>query len=138
MCLLHFRASQCFPCYVFRHACTHISYQYIHIAYARKHVHPKLSADAKKVIRDFYLKLRKDHQSNEGTPITTRQLEGMRVHLNQHNYFMCTFTHPSAIHSFVQSLTPLHIFTHSYILFHPYNHGSYHPLIPSARETRVT
>lgn len=48
-----------------------------YIAYARKYVRPRLSGDAKKVLRDFYLQLRRDNQGKDGTPVTTRQLESM-------------------------------------------------------------
>jgi len=48
-----------------------------YIAYARKYVKPRLSSGAKKVLSEFYLKLRKEHQSADCTPITTRQLESM-------------------------------------------------------------
>ncbi|XP_072942602.1 DNA helicase MCM8-like [Epargyreus clarus] len=48
-----------------------------YIAYARRYVHPKLSNDAASTLQDFYLELRHNHQgiANDGTPITTRQLE---------------------------------------------------------------
>ncbi|RVE46463.1 hypothetical protein evm_008873 [Chilo suppressalis] len=48
-----------------------------YIAYARRYVHPKLSTEAANVLQNFYLELRHNHQSNsqDGTPITTRQLE---------------------------------------------------------------
>ena len=48
-----------------------------YIAYARKYVTPKLSSEAAKVIQDFYLELRKQRQSGNTTPITTRQLESL-------------------------------------------------------------
>jgi len=53
-----------------------------YIAYAKKYVHPRLSEEAKEVLQDFYLKLRKEHQSADSTPITTRQLESM-IRLSQ-------------------------------------------------------
>lgn len=48
-----------------------------YIAYARRYVHPKLSADAANILQNFYLELRHNQQgiSSDGTPITTRQLE---------------------------------------------------------------
>ncbi|CAG9796545.1 unnamed protein product [Diatraea saccharalis] len=48
-----------------------------YIAYARRYVHPKLSTEAANVLQNFYLELRHNHQGNsqDGTPITTRQLE---------------------------------------------------------------
>eukprot|EP00088_Acartia_fossae_P071254 TRINITY_DN9747_c0_g1_i5.p1 TRINITY_DN9747_c0_g1~~TRINITY_DN9747_c0_g1_i5.p1 ORF type:complete len:360 (-),score=68.71 TRINITY_DN9747_c0_g1_i5:7-984(-) len=49
-----------------------------YIAHARKTVSPKLTKDACSVIKEFYLDLRKNHQSHDGTPITTRQLESMK------------------------------------------------------------
>eukprot|EP00457_Paulinella_chromatophora_P001820 gb/GEZN01001822.1/.p1 GENE.gb/GEZN01001822.1/~~gb/GEZN01001822.1/.p1 ORF type:complete len:773 (+),score=94.11 gb/GEZN01001822.1/:218-2536(+) len=48
-----------------------------YIAYARKYVKPWMSAEAKDIIGQFYLKLRKEHQSADSTPITTRQLESL-------------------------------------------------------------
>jgi len=48
-----------------------------YIAYARKYVFPKLNQQACRVIQDFYLELRRNHQSHDGTPITTRQLESL-------------------------------------------------------------
>jgi DNA helicase MCM8 len=47
------------------------------VAYARKYVQPRLSNGAKAVLTNFFLKLRKDHQSPDGAPITTRQLESL-------------------------------------------------------------
>lgn len=48
-----------------------------YIMYARQYVCPKMSSDAKEVLMDFYIQLRKSHCSVDGTPITTRQLESM-------------------------------------------------------------
>ncbi|XP_060580099.1 DNA helicase MCM8-like [Ruditapes philippinarum] len=48
-----------------------------YIGYARKYVHPKIGTDAAKAIQGFYLELRKQHQTQDSTPITTRQLESM-------------------------------------------------------------
>ncbi|KAF0975071.1 hypothetical protein FDP41_005824 [Naegleria fowleri] len=48
-----------------------------YIAYARQYVMPKLNDDAKKVLQEFYVQLRKSHHSSEATPITTRQLESL-------------------------------------------------------------
>jgi len=48
-----------------------------YVAYARKYCAPRLSDGACKVLQGFYLELRKNHQSVDSTPITTRQLESM-------------------------------------------------------------
>ncbi|ELU16340.1 hypothetical protein CAPTEDRAFT_101979 [Capitella teleta] len=48
-----------------------------YIGYARKYVNPKMTSAAAKVIQEFYLNLRKKHQSADSTPITTRQLESL-------------------------------------------------------------
>lgn len=48
-----------------------------YIAYARKYVKPKLTSEAAQVIQDFYMELRRTHQSSDATPITTRQLESI-------------------------------------------------------------
>lgn len=50
-----------------------------YIAYAKAHVHPKLSDGAKRILQDFYLTLRKGahEQAADTTPITTRQLESL-------------------------------------------------------------
>lgn len=48
-----------------------------YIAYARRYVFPKLSAEAAQVIQRFYLQLRENHHSSDATPITTRQLESL-------------------------------------------------------------
>eukprot|EP00026_Physarum_polycephalum_P003849 Phypoly_transcript_03865.p1 GENE.Phypoly_transcript_03865~~Phypoly_transcript_03865.p1 ORF type:complete len:758 (+),score=108.96 Phypoly_transcript_03865:32-2275(+) len=48
-----------------------------YISYARKYCHPKVSAEACDVLREFYLKLRRENKTPEGTPITTRQLESL-------------------------------------------------------------
>jgi len=48
------------------------------IAYAKKYVvHVTLSPEAKKILKEYYLKLRRDHHTKDSTPITTRQLEAM-------------------------------------------------------------
>lgn len=52
--------------------------QKMYIAYAQKYVHPKLSDEAKEILKKFYLNLRKQHQQGNSTPITNRQLEAMR------------------------------------------------------------
>ena len=36
-----------------------------------------MNADAKQVLKSFYLKLRREHHSSESAPITTRQLESL-------------------------------------------------------------
>uniref|UniRef100_A0A3B4DI58 DNA helicase MCM8 n=1 Tax=Pygocentrus nattereri TaxID=42514 RepID=A0A3B4DI58_PYGNA len=48
-----------------------------YVGYARHYVHPSLSAEAAQVLQDFYLELRKQNQSADSTPITTRQLESL-------------------------------------------------------------
>ncbi|KAJ3649280.1 hypothetical protein Zmor_021032 [Zophobas morio] len=48
-----------------------------YIAYAQKYVNPQLSDAAKKVLRDFYFQLRKQYQTGDCTPITTRQLNSL-------------------------------------------------------------
>jgi DNA helicase MCM8 len=48
-----------------------------YIAYAKAHCHPYLSPKAGIVLKEFYLELRKKHQSIDSTPITTRQLESL-------------------------------------------------------------
>ncbi|KAI9293941.1 MCM-domain-containing protein [Neoconidiobolus thromboides FSU 785] len=48
-----------------------------YIAYARQYVHPKISPNAAKKIKDFYLELRAKHHSKDSIPITTRQLESL-------------------------------------------------------------
>lgn len=49
-----------------------------YIAYARKYVpSPRLSAQAAQVLQHFYLELRRQHQTQDATPVTTRQLESL-------------------------------------------------------------
>ncbi|XP_062863189.1 DNA helicase MCM8 [Trichomycterus rosablanca] len=48
-----------------------------YVGYARHYVHPTLSVEAAQVLQDFYLELRKQNQSADSTPITTRQLESL-------------------------------------------------------------
>lgn len=48
-----------------------------YVAYARRNIKPKLTPDAAKILQQFYLELRKNHQTSDSTPITTRQLESM-------------------------------------------------------------
>lgn len=48
-----------------------------YVGYARHYVHPSLSAEAAQVLQDFYLELRKQNQTADSTPITTRQLESL-------------------------------------------------------------
>eukprot|EP01112_Ceratiomyxa_fruticulosa_P012920 TRINITY_DN3601_c0_g2_i1.p1 TRINITY_DN3601_c0_g2~~TRINITY_DN3601_c0_g2_i1.p1 ORF type:complete len:728 (+),score=149.30 TRINITY_DN3601_c0_g2_i1:149-2332(+) len=48
-----------------------------YIGYAKKYVAPRLSEDASEVLKEFYLKLRREHKNPDTTPITTRQLESM-------------------------------------------------------------
>lgn len=48
-----------------------------YISYAKRFVRPVLSLPAKLVLQDFYMSLRRSHQSQDGTPVTTRQLESL-------------------------------------------------------------
>ena len=48
----------------------------LYITYARRYCHPSLSADARSALETFYLQLR-GNVWNDGTPMTTRQLEAM-------------------------------------------------------------
>lgn len=48
-----------------------------YIGYAKRFVHPVLTPPAKLVLQDFYLSLRRSHHSQDGTPVTTRQLESL-------------------------------------------------------------
>ncbi|XP_004840853.1 DNA helicase MCM8 isoform X1 [Heterocephalus glaber] len=48
-----------------------------YIGYARQYVYPRLSAEAARVLQDFYLELRKQSQRLNSSPITTRQLESL-------------------------------------------------------------
>jgi DNA helicase MCM8 len=68
-----------------------------YVAYARRYVKPRcapslrtlavfsyhslcqlrLSSKAKEILSNFYLKLRSEHNSDDGTPITSRQLESL-------------------------------------------------------------
>jgi len=57
--------------------CVFMFYISQYVGYARKFVHPNLSPEAAQVIQNFYLELRKQHQTQDSTPITTRQLESL-------------------------------------------------------------
>ncbi|KAJ9065482.1 DNA replication licensing factor mcm8, variant 2 [Entomophthora muscae] len=48
-----------------------------YIAYARAHVHPRLSPEAATILKTFYLELRRNYRSRDAAPITTRQLESL-------------------------------------------------------------
>eukprot|EP00897_Mesotaenium_endlicherianum_P006340 jgi/Mesen1/5734/ME000029S05042 len=48
-----------------------------YIAYARQHVVPRLSQEAREVMQKFYLQLREHSNAADGTPITARQLESL-------------------------------------------------------------
>uniref|UniRef100_A0A182QF51 DNA helicase MCM8 n=1 Tax=Anopheles farauti TaxID=69004 RepID=A0A182QF51_9DIPT len=48
-----------------------------YIGYARKNVHPKLTAKAAEELRDFFVELRRSHREMDMIPVTTRQLEGL-------------------------------------------------------------
>ncbi|XP_021110689.1 DNA helicase MCM8 isoform X3 [Heterocephalus glaber] len=54
-----------------------------YIGYARQYVYPRLSAEAARVLQDFYLELRKQSQRLNSSPITTRQLESL-IRLTEH------------------------------------------------------
>ncbi|XP_071080734.1 DNA helicase MCM8-like [Haliotis cracherodii] len=56
-----------------------IPYQLLrkYIGYARKYVHTTIGPEAARVLQNFYLDLRKKHQTQDSTPITTRQLESL-------------------------------------------------------------
>ncbi|CAG8594700.1 43281_t:CDS:10 [Gigaspora margarita] len=53
-----------------------------YIAYARKYVHPRLSQEARKMIKIFFRNMGHKYQFVDGTPITIRQLETM-IRLSQ-------------------------------------------------------
>ncbi|CAG8683310.1 11063_t:CDS:10, partial [Cetraspora pellucida] len=53
-----------------------------YIAYARKYVHPRLSQEAREMIKIFFVNMRHKYQFVDGTQITIRQLETM-VRLSQ-------------------------------------------------------
>lgn len=57
-----------------------------YIAYAQQYVHPKLSDEAKDILKKYYLDLRK-HQHGNATPITNRQLEAMRRLVQVRHFF---------------------------------------------------
>ncbi|XP_038903978.1 probable DNA helicase MCM8 isoform X1 [Benincasa hispida] len=48
-----------------------------YIAYARTFVFPRMSKPAADILQKFYLKLRDENTSGDGTPITARQLESL-------------------------------------------------------------
>ncbi|XP_018568092.1 DNA helicase MCM8-like [Anoplophora glabripennis] len=48
-----------------------------YIAYAQRYVSPQLSDGAKEVLKKYYLDLRKQYQTGDCTPITTRQLHSL-------------------------------------------------------------
>lgn len=48
-----------------------------YVAYAKRHVSPRLSSDATKRISDYYVELRKIGVKQGATPITPRQIEGL-------------------------------------------------------------
>jgi DNA replicative helicase MCM subunit Mcm2 (Cdc46/Mcm family) len=48
-----------------------------YVAYARRHCNPQLLPEAGVVLCEFYKELRLKHGSDEGMPITTRQLESL-------------------------------------------------------------
>ena len=48
-----------------------------YVAFARRHCSPMLLPEAGLVLKDFYRELRARHGSDDGMPITTRQLESL-------------------------------------------------------------
>ena len=48
-----------------------------YVAYAKRHVRPRLSDEASKRISDYYVELRKIGMKQGATPITPRQIEGL-------------------------------------------------------------
>ncbi len=48
-----------------------------YVAYARKNVKPRLTAESSKKIEDFYIELRKTGMKEGAVPITPRQIEGL-------------------------------------------------------------
>lgn len=56
-----------------------------YIAYAQKYVNPQLSEEAKDLLKEFYLSLRKQFQIGDSTPVTTRQLNSL-IRLTQVTY----------------------------------------------------
>lgn len=48
-----------------------------YIAYAQRYIKPKLSREAKDVLKEFYLHLRRQYQSEKSTPVTVRQLHSL-------------------------------------------------------------
>uniref|UniRef100_A0A3P8Y912 DNA helicase MCM8 n=1 Tax=Esox lucius TaxID=8010 RepID=A0A3P8Y912_ESOLU len=48
-----------------------------YVGYARRYVHPSLSASAAQTLQEFYLSLRSHTHAADATPITTRQLESL-------------------------------------------------------------
>jgi len=53
-----------------------------YIAYAREYCKPKLTTDAAKVLKDYFMRLRYSPNRNDNVPITTRQLEAL-IRLSQ-------------------------------------------------------
>lgn len=49
-----------------------------YILYAQKYVNPKLSQDAKDVLKKFYLNLRSNCKEGDSVPITIRMLESLK------------------------------------------------------------
>lgn len=47
------------------------------LGYSRRYVHPRLSPEAATQLQQFYLELRRQRQTGDCTPITTRQLESL-------------------------------------------------------------
>ncbi|KAL3683899.1 hypothetical protein R1sor_001921 [Riccia sorocarpa] len=48
-----------------------------YIAYAKQYVNPRMTSAAAKVLKEFYLQLRRNSHETDGTPITARQLESL-------------------------------------------------------------
>lgn len=58
-----------------------------YVAYAQKYVKPVLSSEAKNVLKNFYLELRKKYQDGNFTPVTVRQLYSL-IRLTQVRKFI--------------------------------------------------
>lgn len=48
-----------------------------YIAYAQRYIKPELSKQAKDILNEFYLKLRKQYQNDNCTPVTIRQMHSL-------------------------------------------------------------
>lgn len=48
-----------------------------YIAYAQRYIKPELSEEAKDILKKYYLKLRKEYNTDNCTPVTIRQLHSL-------------------------------------------------------------